>query len=367
MRTKGRKNFILRYFRRKGGSIKNAWTKTKAAPRNTKEFFKALPSRARSATPYDIKVFLMGHGRMGQGSKRGFIPTLAVYALAIPFAFVFLYPLFYMVSYSFMSPSDLVNPLIRYLPTSFYRANFVNAVRVLEFWPALGYSIYIAAMSAVFQTVAVALVAYGLARYRFPGKKIIFALILITFLLPVQILIMPQQRMFMSIGILHSELAYFVPALFGQGFRSAIFILVFYQFYRAIPKSLEEAAKMDGANALMIFIKVSIPLTIPAYLLSFLLSFVWYYNESVLNFMLLGSGSNSILSFGFFGRGSSTLVAQLATFRAGIDNVLGAATRDSEAIYMAGAFLCVLPLLILYFFTQRFFVQGIDKSGLTGE
>jgi len=353
-------NLILRYLQSKVEQVKGAWRKLKNFPRRVKEFFKAmppwfraLPMRLKGATPYDAKIFLMGHGRMGQGSKRGFIPTAAVYILAIPFAFVFLYPLFYMFGHSFMNPADLVNPLIRYLPTSFHRENFRQAMRVLEFWPTLWHSFWLSGVSALLQTVAASLLSYGLARYRFPGKKIIFSLILITFLLPPQILIMPQIITFRTLRLINTDLAYFLPALLGQGIRSAVFILVFYQFYRAIPRSLEEAAKIDGANAFMVYVKVAIPLTIPAYLLSFLLSFVWYYNESVLNVLFLSS---------------NTLIGQLDRFRESFADIFSAQNLAvSEATYMAGTLLCILPLILLYFVTQNFFVQGIDRSGLTGE
>ncbi len=200
-------------------------------------------------------------------------------------------------------------------------------------------------MPAALQTFAASLVAYGLARNRFPGKTLIFALILLTFLLPPQILMLPQQQTFKTLGILNTPFSYFIPAALGQGIRSAVFILIFYQFYRVIPKSLEEAAKMDGANAVSVYFRVAVPMSVPAYLLSLLLSIVWYYNESVLNVLFLGSETK-------------TLIGELSTFADSYRAMFGetAVTGKSinEAVYMAGTLLCVLPLLVMYVFTQRF-------------
>lgn len=295
---------------------------------------------------------------LGNNEKRGLVPQIICYSLLILFGFVYLYPILYMLAYSLMSPSDVVSPTVNYWPTEFYWQNFVEAAQTMDFWSSLLSTILVSVLPSVFQTVSTCLVAYGLARFDFPGKKIILGLIIFTFIVPTQITMIPQLVLYKDLGLLNSILAYLVPASLGQGIKSAVFILIFYQFFRAIPKSIEEAAKIDGANSLQIFWKVGIPSAIPAILLSFLFSVVWYYNETVLSAIYLGGEL-------------TTLPLQLQKFQASYESMFGTIATSgksvNEAIYMAGTLLNILPLIIMYIFTQRFFVDGIDKAGITGE
>ena len=158
-------------------------------------------------------------------------------------------------------------------------------------------------------------------------------------------------------GITGNVLSYILPALFGQGLKSAVFILIFYQYFKGIPQSITEAAEIDGANTFVVFLRIAIPSAKSGILLSILLSVVWYYNETV-------------LASAFFGSEISTLPLALENFKSSFDNIYQDAANGksiNEAIYMAGTMLNILPLLILYFFTQKYFVQGVDKAGITGE
>ena len=150
--------------------------------------------------------------------------------------------------------------------------------------------------------------------------------------------------------------AYIIPALFGQGFKSAVFILIFYQYFKSIPNVIIEAAEIDGANTFKVFWKIGIPSAKSAILLTVLLSIVWYYNETVLASV-------------FFGSTISTLPLGIENFKSSFDAInQGSGGKNiNEAIYMAGTILNILPLVVLYAFTQKFFIQGMDKAGITGE
>lgn len=295
---------------------------------------------------------------LGNNEKKGVLPKIFCYALLILFGFVYIYPILYMLSYSLMSPDDVVNPAVNYFPTGLYWQNFAEAAQTMNFWKSLLSSLLVSIAPSVLQTVSTCLVAYGLARFRFPGRKIILGLIVFTFIVPVQITMIPQIVLYNKIGILNSILAYLVPAAFGQGIKSAVFILIFYQFFRVIPKSVEEAAKIDGANGFQVFLRVGLPSAVPAILLSFLFSVVWYYNETVLSAVYLGGAL-------------TTLPLELERFQAAYEAIFGGVSVSgksvNEAIYMAGTLLNIVPLIIMYIFTQKFFVEGIDKAGITGE
>lgn len=320
-------------------------------------WFKALPSRiknwAKSLTKDGVKAFWLG-----TGEKKGFLQCLVSYAILILFGFVYIYPMLYMLGYSLMSPSDVSNPMVNYLPTVLYFNNYKEAAQVLDFWDSLWQTICVAALPSLFQTASCCLAAYGLARFNFRGKKVLFALILITFIVPTQLTMLPQLLIYTNLKLTDTILSYIVPAMFGQGIKSAVFILIFYQFFKGIPDSVVEAAKIDGAGSFQVFAKIGLPAAVPAILLSFLLSVVWYYNETVLASI-------------YFGGSVTTLPLELSKFQATYEALFGTSATTgksvNEAIYMAGTLLSILPLLVFYFFTQKHFTEGIDKAGITGE
>ncbi len=212
---------------------------------------------------------------------------------------------------------------------------------------------------SLLQTVVASLVGYGLARYRFWGKPLVFGLILATFIIPPQNTVIPQMLTYRSLGLLGDPLALILPALLGQGFRSAIFILIFYQSFVSLPKVLEEAARLDGAADLRIFLTIAVPSALPAYIVSFIFSTVWYWNETFLTVIYLEGGV-------------TTLPMQLSRFVQAYENLYPPGTvniydRINEAVKMSGTFLNILPLLVIYFVLQRWFVESIEMTGITGE
>jgi ABC-type sugar transport system, permease component len=285
--------------------------------------------------------------------KRAPIVTFGLMTLLVLLGFVYVYPFLYMIAYSFMGPEDIVNPLVRFVPSQIVFTNYIEATRTLNYTKNLGMSLLVSAVPSLFQVISTSLVAYALSRFQFPGKKVFFALILITFIVPSQITMIPTVITLTRIKLIDTIWTYVVMAAFGQGFRSAVFVLLFYQFFNQIPKSVEESAQIDGANPFVIFWKIGVPTAIPAYLLSFLLSFVWYYNETTLASIYLGNDL-------------TTLVTQLLVFKSTYE-ALFSGQNINEAVYMAGTLMSILPLVVIFLVMQRFFVQGIDKAGITGE
>ncbi|GFH93559.1 L-arabinose transport system permease protein AraQ [Lachnospiraceae bacterium] len=291
--------------------------------------------------------------------KKAVAGKLFLYIFLCVTGFVFLYPLLKMLSMSLMAPDDLVNPLVNWVPYGFETANFSKAVQVLGYGETLWTTIYVSVLPALLQTLVCALTGYGIARYRFKGKNILFGLILATFIIPSQITMIPQFLMYKNLGILYSLKAYLLPAVFGQGIRSAIFILIFVLFFQQVPVSLTEAAEIDGANQIVIFTKIAVPVAKPGFLISFLLSVVWYWNETYLGSL-------------YFGANIKTLPMKLENFVETFNKMVsaseaGAGATANEAVQMAGTFLIILPLLILFFCAQKQFIEGIEKTGITGE
>ncbi len=285
----------------------------------------------------------------------GLLYRVVLYALLIIIGFVYVYPLLHMLSYSLKSLADLLDPTINVLPSSLYLENFSNALLVLNYVPLFFESLTVTLIPAILQTIVASLIGYGFARFQFPLKKLWFALLLATYLIPPQVTMIPRYVLFFNIGILETIFSIIIPATFGQGVSSAIFVLIFYQFYLMVPKALDEAAQLDGATRWGIYTKVAIPLSLPSFLTAFLFSFVWYWNETYIARLFLGSGGE-------------TLLIRLYNFVSAYNAILGGGSNvANEAIRMAATLLIIAPLIVAYFILQRLFIEGIDRSGITGE
>lgn len=294
----------------------------------------------------------------GSRSRHGVLPMLFVYAVLIAIGFVYLYPLLFMFVNSLKSPQDLLNPMVQWIPTQPYVGNYTKAFRVLAYPQTLLSTILVSVAPSFLQVCVAALVGYGLARYRFWGKRLLFLLIFATFIIPPQNTVIPQMLTYRRFGLLGSLWSLLLPAMLGQGFKSAIFILIFYQTFLSLPRALEEAARLDGASDLGIFLRVALPGAIPAFIVSMIFSVVWYWNETYLTVVFLEGGIQ-------------TLPMQLAKFTQAYENLyppgmVNIFDRLNEAVKMSGTFLIILPLLVMYFVLQKWFVESIERSGLAG-
>ncbi len=296
---------------------------------------------------------------LGSRARHGLLFNIVLYALLIAIGFVYLNPLLFMFITSIKSAGDLLNPMVQWVPTELYLGNYVKAFRVLNYPNTLMISFLMSVTPAALQTFVASLVGYGLARYRFRGKSLIFLLILATFIIPPQNTVIPQMLTYRQFGLLGDPLALILPALLGQGYRSAIFILIFYQGFLSLPKVLEESARLDGASDLRIFRTIAMPAALPAYIVSMIFSTVWYWNETFLTAIFLEGGI-------------TTLPMQLSRFVQAYENlyppgVVNIFDRLNEAVKMSGTFLNILPLLVMYFILQRWFVESVERTGVTGE
>lgn len=300
---------------------------------------------------------------MGTKDRKGFLPQLFIYLLLICIGFIYLYPILHMISSSFMSLDDLLDSSIKWLPSKLDFSNYLQAAKSMDFWSALGKSIIIAGVPTLCNLVSCAIIGYGLARFEFPGKPVCLVIIVLTFVLPSQITMIPTYSLYNDLGILGTIWAFVLPACLGMGINAPIFILIFWQFFRQIPKVLIEAAKIDGAGQFKAFMRVALPSAKPAFITVALFSFVWYWNESYLTDLYV----QGVLT----DSGWTTLVLQLNDFATNYNQYQqstgGGAASLNESISMAGTMLSILPLLIMYFVLQRHFVESIDRTGITGE
>ncbi len=291
---------------------------------------------------------------LGKELSDGVIFKAIVYVLLIAIGFVYLYPILYMISYSFKSPTDIIDPMVNWIPRRLYFDNYLRSAKVLNYFPTLGMSLLVTLLPAILQTAVTSLIGYGFAKYNFRGKKIWLMLVLSTFIVPVQVYMIPRYVMFNKFGLLDSPFSVILPALFAQGVNSAIFILVFYQFFRMIPHSFNEAAELDGAGPYQIFFRIAAPLAAPAYITCFLFGFVWYWNETYLLSLFLPGYPHLQLKLASFVSAYSSLYSE---------DII----KLNEGIRLSATLLIIIPMLIVYLIMQRWFVEGVEKTGITGE
>jgi len=298
----------------------------------------------------------------GTKEKEGAGKQLVVYGLLICIGFVYLYPILHMFSTSFMNREDLLDSSVKWIPSSFYLQNYIDAGKSMDFFPSLLKGILIAGLPTLCNILVCMLVGYGFANFKFRGRGLLMGLLIFSYILPEQVTMIPTYVLYNDTGILGTLWAFVLPALFGNGLNSPIFILIFYQFFKQVPKVLIEAAKIDGAGYFKSFMKIAVPSAGPAILTVTLFSFVWYWNESYLTELYVrGLTSKSIWT---------NLVIQLKNFDSSFFTLAttgDTATALNESVRMAATAIGILPLLIMYFVLQRYFVESIDRAGITGE
>lgn len=296
----------------------------------------------------------------GKNLSDGLLMKVFTYVLLGIMSFAFLYPFIYLILKSLQSPSDVVSSSVGLIPSSLYFDNFIKAYATIDFFNSLQQSIFYALIPTICQVVAASFVGYGLARFNFFGKKLVMGLIVMMFVIPPQILMIPTYILYNKLDILGSVLTFALPAILAQGIKSTIFILIFYQFFIMIPKELDEAAEIDGASRLKIFFQITIPLSVPILIVGFIFSFVWYWNETYLTSLYIPDALTLPIQLSYFADSFRKIYETTSSSVSNIDVL-------NEAIYMAGTILSILPLLFMYFVLQRWFVEGIDKAGLTGQ
>lgn len=286
------------------------------------------------------------------------VTAIIHYILIISIGFMFMYPIFSMISMSFMNLNDLLDGLVRWIPSSFDISNYQTAIRVLDIPNSLFSSIRVVVLPAIAATVSSAFIGYGFSRFEFPLKKMWLILVLTVYILPSQLILLPQFVWFRKIGLLGSVWTLILPATFGQGLFSTIYILIFYSFFNMIPKTLDEAAYIDGASEGRVFWEVGVKLSFQPLIICLAFSFVWYWNDYYrVSYLLMQTDIR-------------TLVQMLNIFEASytqLENVGEFTQRINEPILMAGTMLSILPLLVVYFGLQRYFVESVDSTGLTGQ
>ncbi|MCL2662190.1 MAG: carbohydrate ABC transporter permease [Oscillospiraceae bacterium] len=299
--------------------------------------------------------------------KKGHLTKIVIYVILILVSYQFIYPFMRMISLSLMSSRDIMDPSVTWIPRGASFSNLRVAILTLDLERTLIGSLWFSSVLAICQTVVSAMTGFAFARFEFPGKRFFFIMVLLSFIIPAPVVIIPRMMMFVNLQeavgtqMIGTPIPQILMTLSGQGIYSAILILISYNFTRMIPRSLDEAAAIDGASPFQIFVHIILRLSISPILVIFLFSFVWNWNESFLTATFLRDNL-------------PLMPGRLAAFDnlfASYGQTSGAAVspefRLNEAFRMSGTLIAIMPLLILYLFVQRQFIRGIENAGITGE
>lgn len=293
------------------------------------------------------------------------------YILIVSMAYVIVYPLLYMIVTSLRTAESFSDPDIVWVLKEFTIENFKDAFVSMDFLNCFKNTLVVQIISALVEIVSCSVVAYGISRFDFKFKKIEMIILIMTIVIPPQMIIIPNMMNFsrldflgilglmgkifnsdFRINVLDTPLTFYLPSIFGVGLRSGIMIFIYIQFFKGLPRELEEAASIDGAGPIKTFIKIAVPSSGVVFLTVSIFSIVWHWNDYYLSAMYMNQ--------------NKPLAVALANFP-DMFNTLGLSSSGrGNAILMAASLMFVLPMLLFYLILQRKFVQSIDRVGITG-
>lgn len=272
-------------------------------------------------------------------------------------AYVLLYPILVMLSRSIRPASDMLNPSIVWIPSGFTLTNIKEAWDMMNYGPTALYTMRVVVIGTLLSLVSCSMAGYALARYKLKITSICAAIAIFTIVVPMQTYMIPLFMQFKQFGLNNTEWSYYLPAVFGAGLRSGLFVIVFMQFFKGLPRALEDASRVDGCSEFRTYLQVMLPNSGPVFLVVSLFSIVWYWNDYYFAQIMMQRGT--VLA---------TMVSNLRRMVNGVNQALGGATDQySEMVVVySGALLFILPPLILYLFVQKYFIQSIERTGIVG-
>jgi len=291
--------------------------------------------------------------------------------------FLILQPLFHQFSASIMSRNDLFDPTVLSIPTRVTWDNYRTAIELMNYWTSLFRSLLITFGVVVLQIFACTLAGYGFARYDFPLKKLWFAFVLLTVIVPPQVIFAPMFlnfRFFDVLGIItlirgeplnlqQSVGGIMMLAATGMGLRSGLYIFMLRQYFRNMPRDLEESAYVDGCSRFRTFIQIMLPDAMPMIVSCFLFAFVWQWTDGFYTAMFLrdqGVMAMQMNSLGeVFGNWYRDMIVAQHGGHGWFPDVM-----LIQAMISTGLLLGIAPLMVIYVIAQRRFVESIGQSGL---
>ncbi len=300
------------------------------------------------------------------------LASIARYLILIAFAYILFYPFLFMAVNSFKSTADWLDPTVMWIPKGISFTNYRIAIKALNYVSSLGSTFLNQVASALISFFTCAVVGYGLARFEFRGKKILIAFMILCILVPDPMIVVASYDNFSHLdflgilgllsklfrvelrpSVVDTPLVFWLTALLSTGLKNGLFIYIYMQFFKGLPKELEEAAWMDGAGPWKTFLRIVLPSSGAAAITVLVFAVVWYWNDFYqAQIYLSGNFPISVMLANFKSNLTSEITKQF-TFSLG-------------SLIITSAFLSILPLLAYFLVMQRKFVQSISTCGIVG-
>ncbi|MCL2405171.1 MAG: carbohydrate ABC transporter permease [Defluviitaleaceae bacterium] len=283
---------------------------------------------------------------MERRRKRLIIQGVIKHVVVLLIGFVMIYPLIWMFMSS-LTPNQYIFHDPSLLPRTIYFRNFIEGWRGVggrqSFATFFGNSFFYAGVATFGAVFSSSVIAYSFSRGRYRGKKVLFAILIGTLLLPGQVLMVPTYLWFHWLGWVGTYLPLIVPAFFGGAF----FIFLITNFMNAIPRELDEAARIDGCSFYGIYVRIIMPLSVPALVTAGLFSFIWRWDDFMGPLLYIQRHARFPVSLALRVFADPTTVTDWGAF-------------------FAMSTLSLLPAVLIFIFFQRYLVEGISTSGLKG-
>ena len=290
------------------------------------------------------------------------------FILLLGISYIILFPFFSKVSSSFMTREDLVDVTVRLVPKHPTLETYAAIIKDNNYFTALGNTFVLSFTCGIIQTFVCCFIAYGFAKFKFKGNKLLFLLVIFTMVVPHATLSLSISTKFKyfdifgiiqlltgsSINMLNTNWPLYILSLTGLAYKNGLYIFMLRQFFRGIPDELEESAYLDGSGIFRTFLQIIIPLSGTMLITVFMFAFCWQWTDNFYTDM-------------FYSITGPTLLPDIIKVPRSLDTNYAGSALYTAAIKNACGMLIIAPLIILYLFGQRYIVQGIERSGLTAD
>lgn len=317
-----------------------------------------------------------------QKKAKGLLVSVLRFALIVCLSYLILAPILRNLTQAFTHPDDLGMATSIWLPQRISTQNWHVSLLMLDYWKALPYTFLHTSIMVLLQTLCAMLAGYSFARFKFRFRGLLFAFVVFTIIVPPQVFMMPQYLFFRKfdifgiitlftgkpLNLLNSSMSLYVMSAVGMGIKSGLYIYIFRQTFRSLPRELEEAAYIDGAGFLRTFTAIVVPAAKAGILTVVVLSFVWNWNDSYYTNLFDNNNVRHLMLA--YGKAVASVDEALASISSKVPAGYSFLTKNpvyEGAIAKTASMLVFLPLVFLYLFVQRRFVQGVERSGIAGD
>lgn len=296
--------------------------------------------------PYEKRIFLV--------NVKDFFVTLLRVLILVGTSFVILSPVIGMVADSFKTKSDLLDPMVFVIPRTITFEKYELVLKRLSYFKTIGADLVYTLTLTAIQVFVCSMVGYGFARFDFPLKKFLFGCVVAMIVIPTHTIMLPLYMTFKGAGLMKTPWPLYIMSIFGTGIRSGLYIYIFNQFFRGLPKEIEEAAVVDGASTWYTYFRIMLMNAMPAVITVTVFSIVWQFNDTFYSSLFQVSDKIVI----------SSKLSSLAATIANLDKIID--TNVQQQYLDAGIILVLLPIVIIYLVLQRYFIEGVERSGIVG-